>query len=97
MDAVDVKCNLTSINRMAKSKRKPLESFNLCERVSDAFDEIMVGQFDWYLFPDNIKRLLPSIIIILGQQSIVFDCFGSFRNNRDAFKRVSFINHLLSL
>lgn len=67
----------------------------LCTRASDAFEEIndMIGTFDWYLFPDNINRLLPTIII-LAQQSVMIDCFGSLGCNRDGFKRVSFIQHI---
>lgn len=64
----------------------------LCQRASDAFEEIndIIGAFDWYLFPDEINRLLPTIII-LAQQTVMIDCFGSLGCNRDAFKRVSFI------
>lgn len=62
----------------------------LCESVSNAFIEVndVVNQFDWYLFPIQVKRLLPTIIMN-KQQPVNFECFGSIRFSRETFKKVS--------
>lgn len=62
----------------------------LCERVNESYDEInyVVNQFDWYLFPIEIQKMLPTIIINT-QKPIIFECFGSIRFSRETFKNVS--------
>ena len=67
-------------------------AFLTCEflqRISDAFEEIedVTVQCDWYLFPDKIKRMLPTILIN-AQQPVEMKLFGNFSCNRDAFKKV---------
>ena len=67
--------------------------FTACElgqRMNHAFNECndMIDQFDWYLFPANIQRMLP-IIINFAQQPIVIKCFGSTAAVRETFKYVS--------
>lgn len=62
----------------------------LCQRMSDKYDEIddTFGQFCWYRFPDEMKRMLPMVILFI-QQPIVIECFGSIACNRETFKNVS--------
>lgn len=64
----------------------------LCQRASDEFEKIgdIIGEFHWYLFPDELTHLLPTIIAV-AQQPVGIDCFGSMKCTRDSFKRVSFI------
>lgn len=61
----------------------------LSQRLGNAFDEIdfTVHQFDWYLFPIQMKRMFPVIIVIV-QQPISMECFGSIKCTRDTFKNV---------
>lgn len=64
----------------------------LCQRISNQYLELsdLIGQCTWYLFPAEIKRVLP--IIILGvQQEVSVECFGSTACNRETFERVNFI------
>lgn len=67
--------------------------FTVCElgqRVSHSFTEInsIVDQLDWYLFPNEIQKIMP-IIINNVQQPIEIECFGDVRCNRKSFKKVS--------
>lgn len=50
----------------------------LGQRVNLAFDECsqIINQFEWYLFPDEIQRMLP-LILNLTRQPIEIKCFGS--------------------
>lgn len=69
-------------------------TFLTCElgqRMSNAFEEIhdVIGHFHWYLFPDEIKRMLPMILMNL-QEPVELKCFGSFSCCRDSFKKVKF-------
>ena len=68
--------------------------FVICEveqLQSNHFEEFIdiIEQFKWYLFPMEIKRILPTIIINT-QQPVSTECFGSIACNRDTFKRVSY-------
>lgn len=66
----------------------------LGQRMNDAFEEIdlSIDQFNWYLFPIGIQRLLP-MIIANAQQTVSMECFGSIVCTRDVFKNVGiFIN-----
>lgn len=68
-------------------------AFIVCEvghRLNDTFDEInfTIVQLDWYLFPIEIKRMLP-MIIVNTHQIETLKCFGSITCNRDVFKNVS--------
>lgn len=76
-----------------------LDGFNACvslfvacelaQRITNAFEEISlsVGLFKWYRFPDGIKQMLPTILIMV-QQPVEFECFGSFSMCRASFKQV---------
>lgn len=61
----------------------------LSERIVNAFGQIniVIDQFDWYLFPVKIKRILP-VIMINQFQPISIEYFGSFSCSREAFKKV---------
>lgn len=61
----------------------------LCERVSNAYSEIddAVNHINWHLFPIEIQKMLPTIIINT-QKPIVFECFGSICFSRETFKNV---------
>lgn len=62
----------------------------LSQRVNVAFDECndMVEQFDWYLLPSEIQRMLP-FIMHFSQQPVEINCFGSWACDRATFKYVS--------
>lgn len=66
----------------------------LCQRISNAFEEIndVIVQSDWYLYPIEINRMLPTILIVT-QHPVGLKCFGSIACNRETFKEVrSFVN-----
>lgn len=60
------------------------------ERLSNGMLEIedSMNQFDWYLFPFRIRKLLPIVLHGL-QQPVQIDCFGSIAFIRETFKKVS--------
>lgn len=62
----------------------------LAGRISSRFEDIndLITQFDWYLFPQEVKQTLP-LIMIISQQEVGFTCLGSFLCNRATFKKVS--------
>lgn len=67
-----------------------LFSCEIGQRYSNAYEEIdnVVNQFDWYLFPLKIQRILPTIMMDT-QQLYEIMCFGSTNCSRETFKRVS--------
>lgn len=64
----------------------------LSQRVTLAFDEIsdITDQLDWYLFPNELQRILP-IFLIGVQEPVNFYCFASITCSRATFKSVSSI------
>lgn len=63
----------------------------LCERVSDAFEQIsdvIAEKLAWYKYPSEIKRILP-MIIVNAQEPIAIECFGSISCSRMVFQKVS--------
>lgn len=62
----------------------------LSQRLNDAFDEIDItfGQSDWYLFPIEIRRMLPMSYAV-AQQPVSLECFGSATCTREVFESVS--------
>lgn len=62
----------------------------LGQRLNNAFEEIdlTIEQFDWYIFPIEIQRMLP-MIIANAQQTVSLECFGSIACAREVFKNVS--------
>lgn len=63
---------------------------HLGQRSSDKWNEINldIGQFQWYLFPNDLKRILPTIIVV-AQKPVEMECFGSFSLSHETFKKVS--------
>lgn len=59
------------------------------EQLSNGIVEIddCIDQFNWYLFPLEIRQMLP-IILISVQQPVEIRFFGSVACNRDSFKKV---------
>lgn len=64
----------------------------LGQRVSEAFDKPYdaICQFKLHLFPMDVQRMLP-IIIVGAQQPIDLRGYGNISCTRDSFKRVSVI------
>lgn len=56
---------------------------NICGQIDNDF-----SQFNWYLFPIEVKRILPTVILYV-QQPVEITFFGSFSANRELCKRVS--------
>lgn len=65
-------------------------SCELSQRVENAFDEIGddIDQLHWYLLPQELQQTLPMVIVVV-QQPVSLECFGTISCNRDVFKRVS--------
>lgn len=61
----------------------------LAQRITNAFEVIgnSVCIFKWYRFPNEIKQMLPTILIMV-EQPVEFVCFGSFSMCRESFKQV---------
>lgn len=71
----------------------------ICEtgqRLSNAFEELgeRIKTFDWYVFPLEIQRMLP-VLLMAAHQEIVLECFGSIAGTRQTFKKVSLCQHFL--
>lgn len=68
------------------------------ERLTIVFDELEyeIEQFDWYLFPNEIQRILLTLMVF-GQQEVSLQCFGSTSTNREAFKKVPRFDRMKSL
>lgn len=66
-----------------------LLSCEVCQGMNIAFEECydMIVQFEWYLFPVAIQRMLPMILNYM-QQPIDIRCFGSTACDRETFKDV---------
>lgn len=64
----------------------------LCQRISQSFDEYsdMIDQFDWYLLPMEIQRMLP-MIFMFTQQPIEIKYFGTMAYGRPTMKYVRII------
>lgn len=62
----------------------------VCQRSSQSLGESsdLIDQFEWYLFPAEIQRMMP-MILQFTQQPFELICFGSTACNREAFKYVS--------
>lgn len=61
----------------------------LGQRMNDAFDRIgfTIERSNWYLFPIEVKRMLPMIMSI-AQQPVELECFGSITCTREVFRKV---------
>lgn len=60
-----------------------------CQQISNTFGEIddKIGQFDWYRFPNEIKKIL-TIILMETRQPVEFKCIGRISCSRETFKKV---------
>lgn len=67
---------------------------DLAQRSCDYFTDIneTMDKSTWYLFPHDVQRLLPTILIIV-QQPVELECFGGIACNRELAKRVSVSVH----
>lgn len=67
-----------------------LISCELGQQMTNAFErigDVMKSQFNWYRFPIKVQRMLPSLLII-SQQPVQLECFGSNACVRESFKKV---------
>lgn len=64
-------------------------SCELCQRISDAFDEIgnLMSNLDWYLFPIELKQI-QLMAMIHAKQPVQIACFGSISCDRNTFRKV---------
>lgn len=62
--------------------------FAACEEFEDEIQE-----FDWYLFPYKLQRMLLTILMV-AQQPIDLICFGNISILRNCFKKVCLIYNL---
>lgn len=64
-------------------------SCELGQRLINAFAKIdyTMDQLKWYLFPNEIKRMLP-LIIKIAQEPVSMECFGSIKCTREVFQNV---------
>lgn len=60
------------------------------EQLNTEFSNIceLIDQLKWYLFPINVQKILP-LIIISVQTPIDLECFGSISCSREVFNCVS--------
>lgn len=73
-----------------------LTVFGVCElgeRVCMAFNKINIEieMLKWYLFPYEIRKLFPTILVV-SQEPVGLTIFGSMLCNRKTFKEVRSIN-----
>lgn len=63
----------------------------LGQRLTDAFGEIgvVIESFQWNLFSLEVQKLLI-IILMVEQQPVYIECFGSTSGIRETFKKVRF-------
>lgn len=56
---------------------------------SDAVNsfDMQIYQTDWYLYPMELKKILPTIINVT-QKSVVIKGFGTMAADRESFKKV---------
>lgn len=64
-------------------------SCELGERFCNSIDEIcdVIERLNWYSFSIEVQRMLPFIIII-AQQPVALEVFGSVLCQRETFKKV---------
>lgn len=68
-------------------------SCDLGQRSSDKWNEISlrIDQFKWYMFPNELNQILPTIIAT-AQQPVELKCFGSLTLSRQTLKKVRPLN-----
>ena len=62
----------------------------LGQRFTDTYEEIgsLINRLDWYLFPMEIQRMLPTLMVNT-QQPFEILCFGSSTCSHETLKMVS--------
>ena len=75
--------------------------FFYCEfgqRLSDLFVEIdhAIGRLDWYLFPNEVQRLLVNFISDTQQPKFIRS-YGNILCTREVFKKVNFLKRKQNL
>lgn len=80
---------LISIHNMFWAFTLVFVACELGERVRNEFDgvRLLVDQLKWYLFPLNLRQLVPTIVIN-SQNPVEFKCFGSISCSRESFQKV---------
>lgn len=63
-------------------------AINECNKI-----EYEIYEFDWYTFPIEIRKILPTLILV-AQEKCVVKLFGSNAVCRNTFGCVSVINDL---
>lgn len=66
--------------------------FIVCEiaqRVCDTLNGLdrVIGQMDWYLYPNEIQKFLP-LILLMVQKPFELRCLGSMECGRELYKKV---------
>lgn len=61
------------------------------EQVTRKFNQLndIICQSEWYLLPNDIQRMLPTIMMTT-RKGIILQGFGGVELTREAFKTVSF-------
>lgn len=64
-------------------------SCEIGQRMTNAFEEVedVTCQNSWYLFPLNVQRMFPMIIISL-QETVELPIIGTVACGRDTFEKV---------
>lgn len=64
--------------------------FKLEQRFSDSISEMdeVITQYDWYLFPYKVRRILP-MVMQNTQKPIIIKCFGDVLCARIQMQKVS--------
>lgn len=67
----------------------------LGERLGNIFIEFddEIGQLNWYIFPFEVQKLLP-IIVINTHKPVIIKCFGSVAGTRRQFQKVYLIKKI---
>lgn len=86
----DIVILFTSIFYVCDSFGVVFLSCETSQWIINAFEEIehIFGEYRWYLFPDQVKQMLPMMLMNV-QKPIQVQIFGSLSCCREAFKRVS--------
>lgn len=60
---------------------------DICQRVTSHYEIDIYTDWEWYKFPENIRRALP-IAIIGNQMPIEVKGLGNIECTRDTFKKM---------
>lgn len=73
--------------------------FLFCEfgnMVTIEFEDLneIIGQLNWYSYPNDVQRMMP-IIMIVAQESVIIHGYGNIACVRESFVKVGLINNLI--